>query len=63
MKSNHSKHKQRGFFDLGLGIGLMIIFGGTAAVITPDNSRQYDMVDQNNKAVVQATKIVKKSKE
>ena len=33
MKNNRTIQKQRGFFDLGIGIALTILFGGTAAVI------------------------------
>jgi len=42
MKPTTIKCKQHGFFTFGLGLGLMILFGGTAAMIstkTDDQSR------------------------
>ena len=31
---NKQEHKQSGFFDLGIGVGLFLLFSGVAAVIT-----------------------------
>ena len=31
---NKQAHKQSGFFDLGIGVGLFLLFSGVAAVIT-----------------------------
>ena len=42
MKPKIIIRKQNGFFTFGLGLGLMILFGGTAAMIsakTDDQSR------------------------
>jgi hypothetical protein len=36
--------KQQGFFDLGLGLGLFLLFSGTAAVITA--TRDIESVDK-----------------
>lgn len=32
--------RQKGFFDLGLGLGLFLLFGGTAAVITANEEKE-----------------------
>ena len=54
MKTNSSHRKQSGFFDLGLSLGLMLVFGSTAAVIDKDQEQQdniakpaTEIVDQN----------------
>ena len=41
MKTMDIKRKQQqGFFDLGLGLGLMLVFGGTAASLDTDKAEQ-----------------------
>lgn len=37
---------QRGFFDFGIGLGLLAIFGGTAAVVSIGNDEQTAIVEQ-----------------
>ena len=63
MKSIHSNGKQRGFFDLGLGLGLLLLFGGTAVVATPDNGVQVANANLDNKPAVQETRIVEKNQD
>ena len=38
MKNSKSLNKQSGFFDFGVGLLLLALFGATAAVIIPDDS-------------------------
>ena len=40
MKQAKLLNKQSGFFSLGIGLGLMIVFGGTSAVINSTNQSQ-----------------------
>lgn len=40
MATNRLESKQRGFFDLGLGLVLSVIFGGTAAVVDSKEAEQ-----------------------
>lgn len=63
MKPVHTHHRQRGFFDLGIGIGLMILFSGTAAVVTQNNSTQNDTVQQISTPVVQVVETVNRDQE
>ena len=39
MKNIHTYKKQRGFFGLGLGLGLMLVFGGMGYTLTPDDNK------------------------
>lgn len=41
--------RQSGFFDFGLGVGLFLLFGGTAAVITANEQKN----QTENIAVIQ----------
>ena len=38
MTTKNLPRRQGGFFDLGIGLGLMLVFGTTAVVTTPDES-------------------------
>lgn len=38
--------KQMGFFDFGLGLGLLALFGGTAVVVAPDADEKTIVVEQ-----------------
>lgn len=37
---------QKGFFDLGISLGLLAIFGSTAAVVTTERNEQTTVVEQ-----------------
>ena len=39
MKNIQLYKKQRGFFGLGLGLGLMLVFGGMGYTLTPDDNK------------------------
>lgn len=39
-------YTQKGFFDFGIGLGLLAIFGGTAAVVTTEKDEQTILVEQ-----------------
>ena len=54
MKNSHIPSKQCGFFDLGLGLGLMLVFGGTAVVLDKDNEQQDNLAKQEIEIVEQA---------
>ena len=38
MKNTKSLNKQSGFFDFGAGLLLLALFGGSAALIIPENN-------------------------
>ena len=52
MKTTQSYRKQRGFFDLGLSLGLMLVFGGTAAVVDKDAESTVAKQDEQQQIVV-----------
>lgn len=37
MKTHHRHHNQRGFFDLGLSLILLAVFGTTAVVVNSNS--------------------------
>ena len=52
MKNNHrSLGKQHGFFDLGIGLGLMLIFGSTAVVIDNQHTEQSSLAKQGTEKI------------
>lgn len=53
-----SHRKQRGFFDFGIGLGLLALFGGTAVMVNQDHSDQHIIVEEHGKPVVQVSQIV-----
>jgi hypothetical protein len=63
MKNNNAFRKQRGFFDLGLGLGLMLVFGGTAAVIDENKDLQQQFVKPATERVDQKIITVKNDQE
>lgn len=46
MKTFRLNRKQRGFFDFGIGLGLLAIFGGTAVVASSEESKETVIVEQ-----------------
>ena len=50
-QAKQSLVKQAGFFDLGLGLGLMLVFGGTAAVVDNDRSEASSLANQESEIV------------
>lgn len=39
-------NKQSGFFDFGIGLGLLALFGGTAVVVSPEEAKETVVVEQ-----------------
>ena len=37
---NKQAHKQSGFFDMGIGVGLFLLFSGVAAVLTTTSDNE-----------------------
>lgn len=62
MKTVRQYGKQKGFFDLGLSLGLMLVFGGTAAVIDSKESGQNHLAKPDTE-VQQSKVVVVKSEE
>jgi len=50
MKNRRILKKQQGFFDLGLGLALTLIFGGTAATIEA-NHKETSLAKQETEIV------------
>lgn len=42
----NKQYTQRGFFDLGLSLALLSIFGGTAAVVSTEGKETVSYVEQ-----------------
>ena len=63
MKTNNTCRKQGGFFDLGLGLGLVLVFGGTAAVIDKNTEQQEQLAKPTTEILDQKVIIVKKDQE
>ena len=63
MNTNAIPHKQRGFFNLGLSLGLMLVFGSTAAVIDKDHEQQDNFAKPSSEIVNQEIVIVKSEQE
>ncbi len=61
MKLPTLKVKQFGFFSLGFALGLMILFGGTAAVVSPDTENQPSSINQQSKAIYEPAQVVNSS--
>ena len=61
MLNNSSHRKQRGFFDFGIGLGLLALFGGTAVVVNQDNSDQREIVQQGQVPAVQVSQVIDES--
>jgi hypothetical protein len=40
MKPYHRTHTQRGFFDLGIGLVLLAVFGATAVVVNSEGEKE-----------------------
>ena len=40
MKTHHIHHTQRGFFDLGLSLILLAVFGTTAVVVNSNSENE-----------------------
>ena len=51
MKNIRTHQKQHGFFDLGLGLALTLIFGGTAAVVDAEHSGETKLAKQDTEIV------------
>lgn len=62
MQTFTSKSKQHGFFDLGIGLGLLLVFGGTAAVVTPDETQTPAVAEVEQQETVTAKSEVDNSK-
>ena len=58
MKNIRAHQKQHGFFDLGLGLALTLIFGGTATVIDKDHTAESSLAKQDTEIVEQVEKQV-----
>lgn len=56
MKLISASHKQKGFLDLGLGLGLLLLFGGTATVITPDTESQVNIPEIDAESTYEVTR-------
>lgn len=52
---NKRAHKQSGFFDLGIGVGLFLLFSGIAAVITTTNDDESKEIVAERTAMQQQT--------
>lgn len=60
MKTINSQGKQRGFFDLGIGLGLLLLFGGTSVVISSNHEAQRTFANQETETTtneITATKF------
>lgn len=53
MKNRRTQQKQHGFFDLGLGLALTLIFGGTATVIDAEHTAETSLAKQDTEIVEQ----------
>ena len=51
MKNIRTIQKQRGFFDLGLGFALMVLFSGTAVVIDTTHTDKHNLMQQDKEIV------------
>lgn len=63
MKTMDSKRKQQGFFDLGLGLGLMLVFGGTAATLDSKTTEQENLAKPESEIAQPQVVIVKSEQE
>ena len=63
MKTNSIHRKQRGFFDLGLSLGLILVFGSTAAVIDKDHEQQDNLAKPATEIADQNIVVVKTEQE
>ena len=53
MKNTRTHQKQHGFFDLGLGLALTLIFGGTATVIDREHTAETSLAKPDTEIVEQ----------
>lgn len=51
MKYTRTHQKQHGFFDLGLGLALTLIFGGTATVIDAEHTGETSLAKPDTEIV------------
>ena len=51
MKKTRTLQKQHGFFDLGLGLALTLLFGGTATMIDREHAEQSSLAKQETEIV------------
>ncbi|WP_455375233.1 hypothetical protein [Kaarinaea lacus] len=63
MKTNSIHRKQSGFFDLGLSLGLILVFGSTAAVIDKDHEQQDNLAKPATEIADQNIVVVKTEQE
>jgi len=61
MKHTTMKRKQSGFFSLGLALGVIFLFGGTALVVSSNTGNQSGLVSQSTSAKPETTRAVKNS--
>lgn len=59
MKHTTTKRKQSGFFSLGLALGVIIFFGGTAIVVSSNTENQSALVNQDYKTKSETTQTLK----
>lgn len=59
IKTMDSKRKQRGFFDLGPGLGLMLVFGGVAATLDSKTIEQKNLAKPETEIAQTQVVIVK----
>ena len=59
MKQTTTKRNQSGFFSLGLALGVIFLFGGTAIVVSSNTENQSELVNQDSKTKSETTQDVK----
>ena len=59
MKHTTTKRKQSGFFSLGLALGVIFLFGGTAIVVSTNTENHSGLVNHDSKTESQTTQAVK----